>query len=303
MMNGCKNIGAILILLFAFSAISAQVKVRLTVNRDQILIGEPIALKVEAYMPLGTDIAWFPSDTIPRFPITYRSAVDTAENIDGKVISQSFVITSFDSGKQQLPPFEIFINGQPYYTDSIAIAVSYAPFDPKDDYKDIKDIIEIANRSVRYIPWLIAALAFISLIALIYFMLKQKKSPVREIVPTVPLLSAYDEAMMALKALAMQNPSEFELKSYYSELNDILRNYASRQFNISTFEKTNEEMILQLSDMNIPKDAFISLAQSLRMIDFVKFAKYRPTESDNRTNLETVKSSIELMDKNLVGAV
>lgn len=86
-------------------------------------------------------------------------------------------------------------------------------------------------------------------------------------------------------------------------MNDILRNYVARQFRISTFERTNEEMILQLSKLNIARDSFISLAQSLRMSDFVKFAKYRPSESETQNNLETVRSSIDILDKKIMSAV
>ena len=58
-------------------------------------------------------------------------------------------------------------------------------------------------------------------------------------------------------------------------MNDILRKYVSRKFSVSTFERTNEELILEISRLGIPRDAFSSLAQSLRMSDVVKFAKYR----------------------------
>ncbi len=94
-----------------------------------------------------------------------------------------------------------------------------------------------------------------------------------------------------------------EEKIFYTRMNDILRNYVSKKYGISTFERTNEEMIMQLSKIGIKKDPFNSLTQSLRMIDFVKFAKYRPTEEENKDNFETVKSSIEILDKNFISAV
>ena len=72
---------------------------------------------------------------------------------------------------------------------------------------------------------------------------------------------------------------------------------------MSTFERTNEELILELSQMGIPKGAFISLAQSLRMSDVVKFAKYRPSDDDNKNNLKIVTTSIDILDKNTTGAI
>lgn len=304
MKHGPKHITAVLFLLTLCCSLRAQVNVRATVDRDNILIGEPITLTIEAYLPRGIKLVWITADTIPHFLISNRSAIDTFDNVDGKKIAQVLNITSFDSGRWQIPPFEIQVQGKPYYTDSVLVNVSFAPFDPKDDYRDIKDIIEITNPSVEYIPWVLAGLALFSLAALV-FLLRRKKldpEPVERHVVT-PDLSPYEEAMKALGELNKNREVNGEIKRYYSQMNDILRKYVARQFSISTFERTNEELILQLSKLNITKDAFISLAQSLRMSDFVKFAKYEPSESDNRKNLEIVKSSIDIMDKKVLSAV
>ncbi len=75
------------------------------------------------------------------------------------------------------------------------------------------------------------------------------------------------------------------------------------KFNIPTFERTNEELIMQLSKMNIPKDAFGSLSHSMRITDFVKFAKFRPSEEDNKNNLEIVRKSIKILENSVTGAV
>jgi hypothetical protein len=248
-------------------------------------------------------VNWINTDTIPHFEITFRSAVDTAENIDGKKITQVLNITSFDSGRWQMPPFELLVDGQPFYTDSITISVNFTPFNPEEDYRDIKDIIEVVNPMAKYYPWMVAAMAAVSLAMIIVLMLRRKKPAATVSKPSVPLLTPYEEAMTALRTLGKNPPAKEEIKYYYSQLNDILRNYVSRQLRVPAFERTNEELILQLSALNIPRDSFTQLAQSLRMSDFVKFAKYLPGETDNRSNLEIVRSTIETLDKKIPGAV
>lgn len=214
MKQGCKHIAGILILLLACCFLNAQVNVRATVNRDNILIGEPFSLTVEAYMPLGSSISWFNSDTMPHFEVTDRSVIDTAENIDGKKITQVLNLTSFDSGRWQIPPFEIVVAGQSFYTDSIPVNVTFTPFDPKEDYRDIKDIIEVKNPSVRYIPWIIAGLTVLSLSALAYFM-RKKKPLVRDVkIAAEAALSPYEEAVTALNALGKKLPAEGEEKDF-----------------------------------------------------------------------------------------
>jgi hypothetical protein len=303
MKRGCKHITVFIILLLACSFINAQVNVRANVNRDNILIGEPITLNVEAYVPLGASITWNNTDTIPHFEILNRSAVDTSQNIDGKMISQSLTITSFDSGQWHIPSFEIVVNNQPYYTDSILINVTFTPFDPKEDYRDIKDIIEVKNPSVKYIPWALAGMVLVSLTTIIVLVRRRKFTSAAVKKEVTPALSPYEEAMKALARLTDKGLTNGQVKTYYSEMNDILRNYVARKFGVSTFERTNEELILELSKLSIPKNAFISLTQSLRMSDFVKFAKYRPSDQDNKENLDTVRSSINILDKNFISAV
>jgi hypothetical protein len=298
-----KNILLAGLVLLCSLLANAQVNVRATVNRDKILIGEPISLVVETYMPLGTDFMWFNSDSIPFFHITERSAIDTLENMDGKKISQTLMITSFDSGTQYVPPFEIVVNNQPFFTDSIAVQVSFTPFDVNADYRDIKDIIEIVNKNTRFIPWFIAALAFLSAAVLITLFVTRERTKAAIVAPIGPLLSPYQEAMNTLTELKKRRTRDTFVKEFYSELNDVLRKYISREFGIATFERTNEELIMQLRTLHLSKDSYFRLAQSLRMIDFVKFAKYTPAGNDSEDNLEIVRTSIEILNKRLPSAV
>ncbi len=200
MKHGCKHITAILIILLYCLNLQAQVSVRANIDRNKILIGEPITLSVEAYLPLGAPVQWINTDTIPHFEVTNRSPVDTTESIDGKKISQVLTITSFDSGHWQMPAFEVIVGGKPYYSDSLAIDVTFTSFDPNEDYRDIKEIIEVENSSSAYIPWIIAAVALVALIVLFYLWRKRKKIAPAVSKP-VPKISPYDEAMSALRDL------------------------------------------------------------------------------------------------------
>lgn len=301
-MNDFRKYIAVLIILLASIPAGAQISIRVSADKDKILIGEPIQLSVDAYMPLGSSVQWFRSDTIPHFEINNRSVIDTSQDIDGKKMSQTLTITSFDSGRWQIPPFEVIIDGQPNYSDSIEIDVAFISFDPKEDYRDIKDIIRVKNNSVAYVPWIIAAAALICL-AVLYFILRKKKKPAPVHVPKDPVVSAYEEAMKALTKIGKEGAEQMGEKKYYTAINDTLRKYVSRKFKIPTFERTNEELIMQLSRMNIPKEAFAKLSRSLRMADYVKFAKYRPSEEDNKNNLEIVRSSIEILDNSMASAV
>jgi hypothetical protein len=299
MKRSCKHIVAIVVFLSVYSFLSAQVYVKASVDKNAVLIGEPVLLTLEAYIPLGEQVTWFSLDTIPHFEFLKRPKADTAESIEGKKITQVLTITSFDSGQWEIPQLELKVSKQSYYTDTLLIDVGFAPFDREADYRDIKDIIDVNNPNTKYIPWIIGAATLVSLALIIYVLRTRRPAVVQEKIE-VPKLSPFEEAMQALAVLRKKGfPQNGQVKGYYTELNDILRVFVSRKLNITTMERTNEEMILQLRDLNLSKDSFSQLAQALRMSDYVKFAKYQPGTEDNEKNYDIIQSAIQTLNNNM----
>lgn len=296
-----KNRSAHILLacLLMFSAFSsfAQVNAKATVDKDRILIGEPIKLTLQVYAPLGQDFSWFALDTIPRFEFISKSKIDSTETVDGKKLEQQLVITSFDSGSIVLPPLAIAAGANTFFTDSIAIEVGYTKFNPEEEYRDIKDIEEVFNPLAKYIPWIVTAITVLSLGGVAWFLQKRKKVVVEKKI-LASKLTPIEEAMQALDKLKKKDTSDLEaVKAYYTDLNDVLRIFVFRKLSISSLERTNEELILSLKDHIPHRDSFSKLAQALRMSDFVKFAKYQPPAADNENNLETIRAAIKTLDQ------
>lgn len=296
MKDRCKYIMAVVFLLTVHLSANSQVYVKTSVDKNRIVIGEPIILTLEAYIPLGEQGTWFSLDTIPHFEFLRKPRPDTVESIEGKKITQTVTLTSFDSGQWEIPQLELKVLKQSYYTDTLLIDVGFIPFDRTADYRDIKDIIEVSNPNTKYIPWVLAFLVLVSLALVVYF-LRHRGKIVEEPVKEVPRLSPYEEAMRALADLRAKGlPQNGQVKWYYTELNDILRVFVSRKLSITTMERTNEELILQLRQLNLSRDSFSQLAQALRMSDYVKFAKYHPVSEDNEKNYEIIHSAIQTLN-------
>lgn len=296
MSHCCKYIVTIFFFLATCSLITAQVYVKSSVDKNRIVIGEPINLTLEAYIPLGQQITWFPLDTIPHFEFLKKLPPDTVESIEGKKITQVLAITSFDSGQWEIPQLELKVLKQSYYTDTVLVDVGFTPFDREADYRDIKDILEVNNPNTKYIPWIIAAFVLISIAVVVYF-LRRREPVIAQSRKEPQKLSPYEEAMKALADLRKQGlPQNGQVKWYYTELNDILRIFVFRKLSIATMERTNEELILQLRQLNLSRDSFSQLAQALRMSDFVKFAKYQPDAGDNEKNYEIIQSAIQTLN-------
>jgi hypothetical protein len=289
----------ILFTLFMFmhaSLQAQQVNVKASVDRTTILIGEQIKLNLEAMMPVGTGFKWFKTDTIPHFDIVDPGKLDSSIDANSKMYRQQLIITSFDSGYWTIPAFVLQSGRKRFRTDTFAINVTYAPYDTAKDYNDIKDIIPVKNPRNPYIPWIIAAVSLLALAGIIYFLRKKKTVP-KPVAPPVSKLSPVDEAMESLEALRKEDlPKKGEVKQYYTRLNDILRWYVFRKFHFSSLEKTNDELVMQLRQTRLSQPDYTNLAQALRMADFVKFAKYTPSEADQEEVFQVIKNSISRLE-------
>lgn len=286
-----------LFMLLHASLHAQQVRVKATVDKTTILIGEPIKLNLEAWVPTGTNFKWFSTDTIPHFEIVDPGKQDSSRDADNKVYRQQLIITSFDSGSWTIPAFVLQSGKKRFRTDTFSIAVTYSPDDTARGYHDIKDILAVKNPRNPYIPWIIAAVTLLALLGIIYFLRKKKKpatAPVRE---QVSKLTPLDEAMQSLNALKKEDLlSKGEVKQYYTRLNDILRWYVTRKFNFSSLEKTNDELVMQLRQTRLSHPDYTTLAQALRMADFVKFAKYTPSVADQEETFDVIKNSISRLE-------
>lgn len=275
-----------------------SISVTATANRNQILIGEPIQLTLEAKFPLGRQMTWFVLDSIPHFDYIEKGKIDSVVNEDGKSYRQDVTLTSFDSGTFVIPSFELLLNNQKYLTDSIAVQVSFSKINPNQDYHDIKDIIDVTAPSVKYAIWVVVAVTAISLFLFIYYIFKKKKIVVIKEAEIVPALSPYDEAVNALVVLQNQQLLQSgQVKLYYTQLNDIFKNFVLRRLGIASMTKTNDELIMQLRRIDLSREKFSQMAESLRMCDFVKFAKYIPDQKDNDNSFAVIRSSIDILNE------
>ncbi|MBS1566829.1 MAG: LPXTG cell wall anchor domain-containing protein [Bacteroidetes bacterium] len=289
-----------LLLLLSFVSFSQDITVRASIDRNKILIGEPIRLNLEANVPNGTEAGWFPLDSLSHFEFIEKGKIDTAATANGRTFKQTVTITSFDSGRWVVPSLPMQSGNKAYLTDSLPVSVAFSNFNPQQDYHDIKDILDVPNPNTGYINWVIAGLVLLSAAGLVYFLRKKAARPVQAVAVARPIskLSPLQEAMQSLDELAGQAMSaNGEAKAFYTKLNDILRWYLYRRAGLQTMEKTSSELLMQLRQYNLPSDAMGRLSQALRTGDAVKFAKYQPAGAENKDTLDTLRQSIGELDK------
>jgi hypothetical protein len=273
------------------TCVSAQSKitVKAAIDKNKILIGERIQLKLQADIPENEAIRFFMIDTIPHFELD-KQKIDTSYNSEGTSLKQVISVTSFDSGHWVIPAFSL---GEKIITDTLPVDVAFSPMDSTRDYHDIKDIIEVKPPEEEKKWWLWYAIgggALLLILLLVYLL--RKKKPV--IAAVAPVIDPYEEAMKELDKLEKEKPDQ---KQYYSRLVDIFRVYVDKKKDIHSLQRTTDDLVIQLKGIPIAKEQFEKLSQALRMSDFVKFAKYVPSNEDGRSSFDTIKKTINEIEQ------
>jgi hypothetical protein len=284
----------IFIIVFIIPALltKAQEKpeIRAGIDKNKILIGEQIHLTLDANFPQTEAIRFFYIDSIPHFEIVERSKIDTIDR-SGKIdLKQVLTLTSFDTGRYFIPQFEL--QGQePLLTDSIPVEVNFSNFDSSQAYHDIKDILPVEKKEnkTNWTWFIVATVVILGLIVYIATRKKTKKAarPVVEIDP-------FKEAMIGLEEL---RKTKIHSKEYYTSLTGIFRNYVFRKKGITSLQRTMDDLMVELQGINMPSAEFSALAQTLRMSDSVKFAKYQPSLQEEEESFYSIKRSIEIIEK------
>jgi Domain of unknown function (DUF4381) len=293
---------------FSFLLSYAQPSVKTSVDKNEILIGEHLKVKIEASISPGiAQMDWLTiPDSLPHFEVIEKSKIDSTFS-NGQVTSmlQTITFTSFDSGKWVLPSFKIHFSqsGKPavssVMTDSLLINVSFSLSDSTSQIRDIKPIKEVeVDFPIWY--WIAVALSVLVLVALLIWLYRRWKRRA-----TTSLFQAklppYEEAMQELEKLKQFNLSNpDEVKTYHTKLAGILKRYLSRKSNINYMNKTTGEILIQVTEQIGDKATQTSLAASLRCGDAVKFAKFVPDWAESKNSSSSIKAAIDAIQQNAI---
>lgn len=272
----------------------AQPKVNSSIDKREIRIGEPVALKLSVSYPPGVPLQWFSiPDTFNTLEIAKRDKIDTVSSGNGSILKQTIFITGYDSGRFVIPQFHLILSGQDIATDSFSITVNTVALDGLD-YKDIKDIVEAdqANKN-EYFWWIAGGASFIVLLLLIYLMMRNRRKSQADMLINK---DAYADAMEQLNQLKKEALIEKgEELQYYTRLADIFRVFLRGEKGIRSMEKTSVEILSEIQRMDIGRETVTEIGIALRRCDFVKFAKYVPSGNEHAATIACIENVIDLI--------
>jgi hypothetical protein len=284
-------------LLIAFvvvicNADSSAQTISAQVDREKIMIGEKIllTLKVEDVKPQHNIVSWVDlPDTINHIEVVERGKIDTIK-VDGVVNYQQVIhITSFDSGRWELPSINVQLSVANPQLSTSPITIDVLPVDVSQlkDYHDIKEIVEVKDEKSKLIIILLIIITLIAL-AFVVWLIRRKRKVRLEVPQEEGNLQPLEWAMTELNKLQQENlPSKGLVKAFYQRMTDISRQYFYRQLRHSAIHQTSDEWMFSLQDMPVDNQTKTSFFQFIRLADTVKFAKYLPPAEEHEQSLST----------------
>lgn len=272
--------------------LSAQ-EVKFSFDKQKILLGEQMTVKIEAVVANGQSSDLFTIDTLPHFEVLNQSKIDTSIIGDKLQLTRMLTITSWDSGRWEFPT--LIMNGTPSKPAFIDVGYT-SPWDPKQPYHDIKGIVPIKDEGKSTWWWYVIGAVVLIALFLLFFPEGKKDKTVSELDS-----NAYKKAMQQLSKLESDKIASANVKQYYTELITIFRTYLKGAKGIQSFSKTTDDLSIQLQTLKMPQQEYNNLVQTLRLSDLVKFAQYKPEGNLYADSFSTIKESItSIENKNAV---
>ena len=286
-----------LFFLFSFFSFSQSV-VKAEIDTTNIRIGEQFQYKLSVE---DTENVILPHLELNGLEIIDSTQIDTVKNS----LIRKYILTGFDSGAFYIPQQQVFVKNQAYLTDSLLVNVATVAVDTtkvkKFPIKAIKSEPYTFDDFKMYIVIGLIALAIITF-WIYWFVIRKRKEEEEE--PTYRTLPPQEEAMIRLQELdeklLWQNNN---VKEYYSELTEIVRNYIERELKIPALENTTDEILTYVKGFNksevidVPKEIVQKLKELLQEADLVKFAKSKPLApeiEEDRVDAEAIINNLKV---------
>lgn len=306
--NSFKRIMCLLLVVLALP-LQAQVTINASIDSLQLYIGEQTRVKLEVSCPAGGQLIMpsYPNNHLMEgIEIVGEVKADTQYLNKNRqmVVTQQFMVTSFDTAFYFIPPFEVLVDSQVCVSKPLALKVLTFEIDTTDVAAifPIKGIVERPIQLADIWPALLALLLIIAAGVLVPYLLIRYSDdkPILRRVTIAPKLPPHQVALKEMERIKEEKSwLREDVKSYYTELTDALRVYMQERFEFNAMEMTSDEIIDKLNEQP-DKDWIGELRELFTMSDLVKFAKYKPLINENDMNLI---NAIDFINKTKMEAV
>ena len=268
-----------------------------SLDSSRVLLGDQVKLILEVDHPknIKVDFASVPDTLLGKIEVLKRSGIDTLD-LDNKELQkqiQTYLITCFDSGMYQIPPFwfKIEVNGKidSFPTNPLNLQVHTLQVDTTRGPVDIKPPYGAPLTLKEVTPYILGVILIGAILFLILYSIKRRKKnlPLFHL-PQKPREPAHVIALRELDRIRDEKLWQRDkIKEYHSQITETLRIYIEERFQIPAMEQTSDETLFAFKYRRdlVSEKAFNNLSNLLKLADLVKFAKYKPLPDDNNLSL------------------
>ncbi|NDP25813.1 MAG: protein BatD [Flavobacterium sp.] len=289
------------ILLLLSTSLFAQ-KVTTSIDTTKNKIGAEFKLTLKTNVDTLSKVVFPNAKNFGALEVIQSYPIDTIRKNDRYELVKKYGLTQFDSGKYTIPSIKILINNKAFLSDSLKVEVANVQVDTlKQKMYDIKDIAPANEGMGNWWKYLLGLLLIVGIAALVYWYIKKRqKEKIEEEIYKTPI----EKATSLLNNLEKKELWQHgEVKAYYSELTDIVRNYIEEAIDIPAMESTTSELIeglktaSQKKKMKLSKETIDSLFVVLKQADLVKFAKSKPLDFEITEDRKKIERAIVTLDK------
>ena len=272
----------LILILFISNFAFAQ---RATLDTNTILIGEQINFSISNALDKTKTWPNYEESLVDGVEIIVKSKIDTNENL----ISQKFIITSWDSGSYYIPPIFFSLNSK---TKGLLLNVKTIILEENAELKDIKQPMGAPIGWSDIWPWLLISIVCILVILLLKKYVFNKKEKVRIEKPKVIVPADITALQQLIKLEKAQLWQEGSIKEYHTEISEIVRRYTENRFKFIALELTTDEIINELKS-KVNNEQLTSITILLQRADLAKFAKSKPDEDENKESMQLAKHFVK----------
>jgi hypothetical protein len=277
-----------------------------SIDSTAIKIGAELLYKIEVKTDSSTLVVFSEEQTFQPLEMINSYAVDTTKKDGYYQFTKTYGLTQFDSGVYTIPRQKINLGGKLFYTDSLEVQVNPVLVDTtKQKLFDIKPLTEVEKSpSGFWGGFALFMLIFLSISGLLYWFVWRKK-PLSE-AEKIAALKPYERAKLALEKLDEEQYFQNEqIKTYYSDLTLILRQYLDEKVYEQSLESTTDELVLRLktlkeaNQITLSPETIRNIETILKRADLVKFAKSKPDFQLARFDKSTIELEIDHVKEGL----
>jgi hypothetical protein len=287
-------ITAFILLLINAAGFAQDVKVISAFDSTRIFIGDQVKFTITIDQPEGLklNLPAFKDSLVKNIEILSGPVIDSSREKGRVKIIERYLVTSFDSGRYQIPPVFAEVKNEGgmkrFYSDYALLEVNRIRLTPPDTTAKIFDIVAPYKAPVTFgeiLPW-IFIIAVIGVLG--WFGYKWLKKLRRGKDEEEVFINPDPAHIIALRQLEQLKEEKLwqagEVKLYYTKLTEILRQYLENRFGVFSLELTTSETLNALVKTGFKKDAvYNQLKVILSGADLVKFAKYNPEPAEHET--------------------